>query len=188
MILQLTDDASSIGVRIKIWTDQRYLADWQGIALVITPGERNCERCCGGGGSPWYVWGCWPIHRTGVDLMNPPKPNFPAFVIQASSFTDDNLVIFNLPERWKKTVPFGRYTGFIRYQPDKVFYDPINSRVNLGAQPVPQDPGCYDYKEQCGCAMPPPLRPCILAEFDIDYGPRCSHFIMDRIDMELDNE
>lgn len=186
MILQLTDDATSIGIRIKGIPNQQYLADWQGLALGIMPGERGCA-CCHTGGSPWYVWGCWPGHRTGVDLMNPPPPDFPAFHISASDIKD-NLVIFNLPDRWRKTVPYGRYTGFVRYQPEKVFYDPVNSRVNLGVVPVPQDPGCYEYHEHCGCPMPPPLKPCVLAEFDVDYGPRCSQHIIDRIDVELANE
>lgn len=184
MILRLTDDATSVGIRIKAW--KRYLADWQGLALGITPGERHGQHCCSQGGSPWYVWGCWPGHHTGVDLMNPPRPDFPAFFIQANDLKD-NLVIFNLPDRWRKTVPFGRYTGFIRYQPERVFYDPINSRVNLGAVRVPQDPGCYEYHEHCGCPLPA-LRPCVLAEFDVEYGPRCSQHIIDRIDVELENE
>lgn len=193
MILQLTEDATSIGIRIRDWANQRYLVDWQGLALGILPGEHSChgsQHCCEQGGSPWFVWGCWPGHRTGVDLMNPPRPDFPAFYIQASDVNaKDNLVIFNLPDRWRKTVPFGRYSGFVRYQPDKIFYDPINSHVNLGVVPTPKDPGCYHTPPQpCGCPMPPPLRPCILAEFDVDYGPRCSQHIIDRIDVELENE
>lgn len=186
MILQLTEDTTSIGIRIRAIPMQDYLTDWRGLALGIMPGERNCA-CCPTGGSPWYVWGCWPGHRTGVDLMNPPKPDFPAFYIQASD-VKDNLVIFNLPDRWRKTVPFGRHSGFVRYQSDKVFYDPINSHVNLGVVPMPQDPGCYHYDAQPCCSTPPPLKPCILAEFDVDYGPRCSQHIIDRIDVELESE
>lgn len=186
MILQLFEDTTSVGIRIKAIPGQYYLADWKGLALGITPGERGCA-CCHTGGSPWTLHGCWPGHRTGIDLMNPPPPDFPAFFIQASEVKDD-LVIFNLPDRWRKTVPFGRYTGFVRYQSEKVYYDPVNLRVNLGALPMPQDPGCYEYHETCGCPMPPPLRPCVLAEFDVDYGPRCSQHIIDRIDVELENE
>lgn len=191
MILQLTEDTTSIGIRLKAVPVQQYLADWQGIALGILPGQRQCA-CCSQGGSPWYVWGCWPGHRTGVDLMNPPPPDFPAFFIQASDVNaKDNLVIFNLPDRWRKTVPFGRYTGFIRYQPDKVFYDPINSHINLGTRLnlAALDPGCYHAPpEPCACHWPAPPKPCVLAEFDVDYGPRCSQHIIDRIDVELENE
>lgn len=191
MILQLTEYTTSVGIRLRAVPTQQYLADWEGLALGITPGERNCECGCGIGGSPWYVWGCWPGIRTGVDLMNPPKPDFPAFYIQASEVTDKNLVVFNLPDRWREQVPFGRYTGFIRYQPARVFYDPINARVNLGsiADSAIQDPGCYHTPpEPCACHFPPMPRPCILAEFDVDYGPRCSQHIIDRIDVELENE
>lgn len=182
MILQLTEDTTSIGIRLRTIPNQKYLADWQGIVLGITPGQRYGCDCCNSGGSPWYVWGCWPGHRTGVDLMNPPPPDFPEFFIQAQDF-HDNLVIFNLPDRWRKTVPFGRYTGFLRYMPVKMV--PINALINLGAQPMPQDPGCYHTPpEPCGC----PPRPCVLAEFDVDYGPRCSQHIIDRIDVELEHE
>ena len=187
MILQLTEDTTSIGIRLKATPTQEYLVDWQGLALGILPGQKGCE-CCHTGGSPWYVWGCWPGHQTGVDLMNPPPPDFPAFFIQASD-VKDNLVIFNLPDRWRQQVPFGRYTGFVRYQPAKVFYHPINAIVDFGVSPMPEDPGCYRTPpEPCSCDFPKPPKPCILAEFDVDYGPRCSQHIIDRIDVELENE
>lgn len=187
MILQLNEDTTSIGIRIKSWRNQRYIDDWRGLALGILPGERHGSHCCASGGSPWYVWGCWPGHRTGVDLMNPPRPDFPAFIIQANKL-DDQIVVFNLPERWRQTVPFGRYTGFARYQPERILFDPINSRVNLGELPMPSDPGCYHTPpEPCVCHAPPHPRPCILAEFDVDYGPRCSQYIIDRIDVELED-
>lgn len=189
MILQLNEDTTSIGIRIKSWRNQRYIGDWQGLVLGIMPGERGCHDhdCCHTGGSPWYVWGCWPGHRTGVDLMNPRKPDFPAFFIHASAI-DNLLVIFNLPERWRQTVPFGRYTGFVRYQPEQMAFDPINSRTNFGlVKPAVTDPGCYQTPpESCSCqGYEPHPGPCVLAEFDVDYGPRCSQHIIDRIDMEL---
>lgn len=127
-------------------------------------------------------------HRTGVDLMNPPKPDFPAFFIYASELTDKNLVMFTLPDRWRKTVPFGRYTGFIRYQPLAPCEAPINARINLSEAPVPRDPGCYDFDPGPCYVKIPELKPCVLAEFDVDYGPRCSQHIIDRIDVELTNE
>lgn len=184
MILRLTDDASSIGIRIKGW--EKYLTYWQGLALCISPGQSGCSPCCNTGGSPWILHGCWPGHRTGVDLMNPSKPDFPTFFIQADG-VDDNLVIFNLPDRWRKEMPYGRYSGAIRYQTQQALYRPINALVNLGATPVPEDPGCYDYNPPACVTMQTRLKPCVLAEFDIDYGPRCSQFIIDRVDVELEN-
>lgn len=199
MIVQITEDTKSIAIRVKAWPIQRYVGDWQDIYLVIMPGQRggHCcghddDCCCHQGGSPWILYGCWHFHRTGVDLMNPPRPDWPAFFIQGELLDDKKQLVFTLPERWKKDVFFGRHTGELRYQPYKPA--PVNFRPVRPPKDKPQtwaflDPGC-------GCAVPrphpaappppPPPHRCVLARFDIDYGPRCSQHIIDRISLELE--
>ena len=186
MILQVSEDINQIAIRVKSWRNQRYAQDWQNLYLIITPGQAGPECCCHQGGSPWIAYGCWPGHRTGVDLMNPPPPDFPAFFLQAQSMTDDKLVVFELPLRWRETVPFGRYSGTVRYQPMNRT-TPVNMIWNLGRWHVPHDDGCL-----CAPPQPPAVAPfpppCDIVHFDIDYGPRCDQHIIDRIDVEFDND
>lgn len=183
MILQISEDVSKIAIRTKSWRNQRYVRDWQNLYLIIDPGQAGGDCCCHEGGSPWFVWGCWPGHRTGVDLMNPPRPDFPAFVIKAEELRNDS-VVFTLPTRWRETVPFGRYNGTLRYQPiDRTV--PINAIAYLGQWHQPP--------EECFCNPPPPpvIIPhnptCDIARFDIDYGPLCYQHFLDRVDVELED-
>lgn len=191
MIVQFTEDTAKVAVRVKAWPIQRYAADWQHIYLVILPGQTD-NRCCCQGGSPWILHGCWPLHPTGVDLMNPRQPDFPAFFIQAETLDDKNQLVFDLPERWKQTVPWGRYTGEIHYRPQAIV--PVNFRRVV---PEGEKPATWEFLDPgCGCNMPkpvphcpgePPPHVCILSRFDIDYGPRCSEHIIDRIALEFEN-
>lgn len=184
MILQVSEDIKRVAIRLKSWRNQRYARDWANLYLIIEPGQRDdCCGCCEGG-SPWYVWGCWPGHRTGVDLMNPPRPDFPAFVIKAEELTDKDLVVFELPARWRETVPFGRYSGTVRYQPMNGTV-PINALINLGNWHLPHGE-CMCNQPQPPAMLPPP-RVCDLVHFDIDYGPRCHQHIIDRVDVEFED-
>lgn len=191
MILQISEDVTRVGIRIKSWRNQRYTDDWRHLQLVISPGQHG-EHCCCEGGSPWIVYGCWPGHQTGVDLMNPPSPDFPAFIIEAEGM-DKGMTVFPLPDRWRQTVPFGRYSGLVRYQPDN--YLPVNI-LQWIQQKQHDKPMSWDFLDP-GCCLPPeppcpqpvklpPQRMCILAEFDIDYGPRCTEHIMDKVAIDLE--
>ena len=188
MILQVGEDTSKIAIRTKSWRNQRFAEDWNNLYLIIEPGQGGDEcHCCNDWASPWFAWGCWPGHRTGVDLMNPThhRHDFPAFVIKAEERTVDDTIVFTLPERWRQTVPFGRYNGTLRYQVMDATV-PINAYAYLGEWRRP-DPECG-----CGHAHTPPVllphpKPCELVRFDIDYGPLCHQHFIDRIDVELDD-
>lgn len=188
MILQISEDVTRIAIRTKSWRNQRFVRDWQNLYLVIEPGQGGaaCGAECHGGGSPWYVWGCWPGVRTGVDLMNPPRPDFPAFIIKAEELTDDATVVFTLPDRWKATVPFGRYNGHLRYQiMDNTI--PVNMIRYLGEWHMPEPECMCNQPPPPPMIMPPPPPPCDIAHFDIDYGPLCHQHFIDRVDVEFDN-
>lgn len=186
MILQISEDVSKIAIRTKSWRNQRYARDWQNLYLIIEPGQ-GVDACgvCAEGGSPWIVYGCWPGVRTGVDLMNPPRPDFPAFIIKAEALTSENTVVFSLPQRWRDTVPFGRYNGRLDYNPmERVL--PVNMLEYMGRWEPPA--------EECFCNQPPtppPLPilppPCTLVHFDIDYGPLCHQHFIDRLDVEFED-
>lgn len=189
MILQITPDISRVAVRIRNWTNQRYLADWEHIQLVIEPGQRD-GSCCHQGGSPWYLHGCWPGKLVGVDVGNPPRPDFPAFCIPAFERDSHGRIVFILPERWKM-VPPGRYTGLVRYAPASDI--PVNiwqylHRPKEDERPVfPEGLGSYSCVPQEHIEPKPKFEchTCILAQFDIDYGPRCSDHIIDQAALEF---
>lgn len=189
MILQIGEDVSRIAIRTKSWRNQRFVRDWENLYLIIEPGQGH-DHChdCGDGGSPWFAWGCWPMHRTGVDLMNPPRPDFPAFIIKAEALTDDATIIFTLPDRWKEIVPFGRYNGKLRYQPLNMTV-PVNALHWLGEwhMPHPDDCAC-NQPPHPPMLLPPPPPACDIVHFDIDYGPLCHQHFIDRIDVEFDND
>lgn len=194
MILQLTEDTTRIGIRIKSLPYGAHAADTECVQLVILPGQKDAGTCCHTGGSPWFLRGCWPGKLIGVDIANPPAPDFPAICINAFERNADGQLIYILPERWKQ-LPYGRYTGEVRYQPKAS--TPINLLpwVKLGrfeGTPdylppwVKEHNHCCPFPEQT--PPPPPVfheHCCILTSFDIDYGPRCSAHIIDQVGLEF---
>lgn len=182
MILRITDDVSRVAFKITHWPSQQVLADWRNLQLVITPGEDD-EKCCHVGGSPWYLYGCWPGKPVGVDVANPPKPDFPAFCINAFELDSQGRVVFILPKRWQEMY-YGRYTGQIRYQPKAT--QPFNLGLDFSYKepksPLPPEmiaPSCEDKPKPMPVMAPPKQRCCILAKFFIDFGARCSEHIVD---------
>lgn len=188
MILRITDDVSRIAFKILHWPSQRYAADWRNLQLVITPGGAN-GGCCHTGGSPWYLHGCWPGKPTGVDTANPPRPDFPAFCLNAFERDEHGRIVFILPTRWQEMY-YGRYTGQIRYQPNAAV--PFNLGLDISykesANPLPPDmlaPNCGGRPEPAPALAPPAPRCCVLAQFDIDFGARCSEHIVDTAAFEF---
>lgn len=191
MILQLNYDTTRIALTIRHWPTGRRVSDWRNLMLVITAGQKDNCTCCHTGGSPWYLWGCWPGKLTGVDVANPPKPDFPPFSIPAHEYNSDGRVVFVLPERWR-AVAYGRYTGEVWYmEPGSVLLQlPPVPKLPKAMQKYPT-PVLYSHND-CSCPPPPPCpsvpqpQPaCILAKFDIDYGYKCSEHIIKDAAIEL---
>lgn len=188
MILHLNSDTTRVALNILHWPTSRHISDWRNLSLVITPGQDDNCSCCHTGGSPWYLWGCWPGKPTGVDVANPPKPDFPPFYIDAHEYDNKGMVVFILPERWKQ-IAYGRYTGRIVYNDHTV---PVLPFIPLPETFKPQPPDLYPYNS-CStppsvpkpCPLPPPPPPCVLAKFDIDYGYKCSEHIIQEAAIKL---
>lgn len=191
MILQLNYDTTRIALGIRHWPTGGRVSDWRNLNLVIRPGQEDNCNCCHTGGSPWYLWGCWPGKLTGVDVANPPKPDFEPFFIPAHEYDTNGRVVFVLPERWRG-IAYGRYTGEVWY------CDPCGALPMLPPLPkLPKamqkypTPNLYSYND---CNTPPsehlpPIPPappaCVLAKFDIDYGYKCSEHIIKDAAVEL---
>lgn len=193
MILRITDDITRVNLRIRDWPDRRYLADWESIQLVIMPGQADGCGCCHTGGSPWFLYGCWPGKRTGVDVANPAPPDFPAMCINAFEIDDNGALTFILPPHWHH-LPHGRYTGLVQYAP--MSHLPLNLTHYLGSieDPLPnrgippqylQWPDCNAPHEPPPPPPPPKLDLCVLAKFDIDRAPRCLEHIIDQVGVEF---
>lgn len=187
MILSLTEDVARIGIRIKDWRNNRILQDWRNVILTIMPGQVDSDCTCGchTGGSPWYLHGCWPGHHVDVDVANPTPPDFAPIVCRAFTWGEDGTVEFHVPDVFR-TLPWGRYTGVLQYHPalDK----PLDFRVlrDLRDAPRPADSPCVpDLSIHSPAHMPPVPLFCVLARFDIDYGPRCSEHIIDMAQVQF---
>lgn len=187
MILSLTEDVARIGIRIKDWRNNRILQDWRNVILTIMPGQADsdCTCDCHIGGSPWYLHGCWPGHRVDVDVANPAPPDFAPIVCRAFTWGEDGTVEFHVPDVFR-TLPWGRYTGVLQYHPalDK----PLDFRVlrDLRDAPRPANSPCVpDLSIHSPAHMPPVPLFCVLARFDIDYGPRCSEHIIDMAQVQF---
>ena len=193
MLVRLNESTTRIGFRLKDWKGSRYLTDWRNLQLVIRPGQHD-QPCWVPGGSPIILHGFWPNLPTEVDIANPPPPDFPSFVMPAFDHGDDCTVVFLLPDRFK-SVPWGRYTGELRWCPD----GPARV-VNLNQPPKKKPKKTLDfippkYLAVC-CAycepkpLPPPPPPphpmgcCILAVFDIEVGQRCDDYIVDMVTVD----
>lgn len=192
MIIRITDDTTRLGFRITDWKNSRILADWQHIAFSIRPGQLDAPFWVPGG-SPWYLWGYWPGKPTGVDVANPPPPDFPSIIIPAFERGDDCQIIFLLPER-VHALPHGRYTGILMYHPAG-----FRRVVNLPSRPGKPPLTPFDYVPPeywggvvgCGDDEKPPCRPCppkpnfcILGMFDLDIGQRCDEHIVDLVSVD----
>lgn len=158
-------------------------------------------------GSPWVLTGCWPGHWTGIDIANfraYDLPDYRPLVIPAYGLDNDGRVVFLLMDEPFKALPYGRYAGSIRVRhtppPQMTAAYNLASMVHVlheGDRAIPPEYGnCCDTfpfaaadlgpkhctpKQGVLCPpgmCPPPKRDCILAEFDIDYGPGCSDHIV----------
>lgn len=193
MIIRITDDTTKVGFRVRDWKNSQFLADWRHLQFVVRPGQIDQPR--GPNGSPWYLYGYWPGKPTGVDLANPPLPDFPAMVMPAFEMGDNCEVVFELPKRFHD-IPHGRYTGLLMYCPS----GPVKV-VNLDDKPVEPPPNILEWlppKYHAGalgccphpvppCPPPPPRHHnecCLLGMFDIDYGPRCDEHIVDLVTVQ----
>lgn len=193
MILRITEGISRLCFKLKHWPSQTYMRDWKNLQLLITPGEYNECKCDKNKAlSPWIFKGCWMGEYHNIDINQPVRQDFPAFCIPAFETDEDGRIVFILPERWKDMC-FGRYTGTIRYQPSY-------ARIPFNAVPgfdisykeppsaVPPEftaPGCMDGR----IPKPEPAKPmppcCVLARFDLDFGPRCSEYITEQAAFEV---
>lgn len=205
MILQLSSDMSRIGFKISAWN--RQLTDWADLELVIE--DAKCEDRPGCKrphvpGSPWVLTGCWPGHWTDIDVANfrpHDLPEYHAIVLPAYGLDNDGRVVFLLNDAFRG-FPYGRYEGQIRVRPahpdsPPVLPLPLIQRPPKDGRGIPPE-----YQNCCSFPIsvpmdlgpkhaPPPSgvlchhRPrkpkcCVLASFDIDYGPGCSdHIVQD---------
>lgn len=188
MILQLYPDITRIALRIRYSGTKNFLSDWENIQLVVTPGQTGCS--CPPDGSPWILEGCWPGHRTGVDVANW-RPDFPPMIIPALERDDEGRIVFLLDEQFYQLPP-GRYTGMVRYLPHAA--GPVNlvpltedtGSVEVGAGAI-LPPEYAAGAEGCPINFPQPPPPpphpvsCVLGTFDIDLGPDCANHTIDQI-------
>lgn len=189
MIIYLTQGMTRLALRVKELGDRRQLLDWRKLQLLIQPGQLDNGCGCGCGGSPWILTGCWPGHRTGVDIANPVPWDFPTIVYDAQEVDAEGRVVFRLDDKFQD-LPCGRYTGVLRVFPHGKI--PLNMKQlgNLGRKPVKPGliiPDEYKFGQNCApdfpepCDPPPPVPCCILTTFDIDLGPCCSDHMVDQV-------
>lgn len=189
MILTLTRYTTRLALRVKSILDLAQVTDWRNLQLVITP-PHECPNSCHVPGSPWILTGCWPFHPTGIDLANPPVPDFAPIVLDAFETDDHGRVVFIIGERvWN--LPSGRYGGILRVHPHKL---PINIAAAIKrSQIAPRPAGAsvrYDngFKHPCDMEpmeVVPRQRVCELARFDIDLGPECAQHMVDQAVVEF---
>lgn len=192
MIVQITEGMSQLGLRIRNAAGQQ-LISWEALELHIARGQY--DRCCGSGGSPWILTGCWPGHSTGVDVANP-RHDIPTIVLPADHLSEDGLVVFSIgPKVWD--LPPGRYSGLLVYAPARRVPMPCTNLPvkvkRLLFQKTPSDHGIppeYRFPEchvEFDNPLPPPDKPkmCILSVFDIDIGPMCAQHLIDRVDVDF---
>lgn len=190
MIIKITEDTARLSILVRDTAHGRLAADWKNLVLIILPGQMDSNAC--GGGSPWYLHGCWPGKPTDVDIANPQPPDFPAMVIDAFEKNLDGGAVFILPDKFHM-LPFGRYTGIVRRLPSRLLPVNLVVPVNPPAPPNRGIPSRYlDGYNECVMDFPkvphPHITPpacCDLATFDIDYGPRCTEHMIDRVSVQF---
>lgn len=186
MILYITRGTSRIALRVKELNQNSQVISWEHLQLLIEPGQWDVD--CGPNGSPWFLYGCWPGKLTGVDIANPPQPDFPTLIYPAFELDADGRVVFKLDERLH-SLPNGRYTGTLRTMPS---VPPFHMTPIVLPKPDARDiPDEYVIGRNCEVSFPaPPPRPpkpacCILARFDIDLGPECSEHYIDQVTVDM---
>lgn len=186
MILSLTRYTARLALRIKNTKDLGQTTDWKQLQLVIQPPP--LRKGCHVGGSPWYLYGCWPFHPTGIDLANPHVPDFPAIAIDAFEADEEGRIVFILDHR-VHDLPNGRYMGTVRI---RSVTPPIN--IPLPRRVIPGHLGAASrYTEDrylTPCDAPPPvlIEPtpaCDLFTFDIDLGPECAQHMVDQASVDM---
>lgn len=190
MILYLTQGMAELGLRVKNLPTGDQVISWEDIQLLIEPGQWDSRCHCGPNGSPWILHGCWPGHRTEVDIANF-RPDFPVIVYQAERLDDEGRLVFHLDERlW--SLPPGRYSGTLRVAPMRgAVYEPVRALRVMTPPPNRGIPPEYFIGRNCNpefpAPPPPPPRPkcCILSRFDIDLGPQCAEHMVDQVNVEF---
>ena len=189
MIIRLSPGVAKLALRVVELREQKLLLDWRHLQLLIQPGQYDED--CGPNGSPWILTGCWPRHRTGVDIANY-RPDFPTICYNAFELDPDGRIVFHLDERlWQ--LPPGRYSGILRVYPQG--HVPVNLRTVQDVGYKEPDPRTIpaEYLNVGKVCQPefkqPPLpRPkpqcCILSTFDIDLGPLCSDHMVDQVALD----
>jgi hypothetical protein len=185
---------ASLALRVKEIGGQRQVTSWQELQLLIQPGQAGVDQMCFMG-SPWILTGCWPGHRTGVDVANF-RPDFPTICYNAHELDADGRVVFLLDNKlW--CLPMGRYHGVLRvwpHLPSRPWGLPYNVTHDLSREALPKHvvvpeefrsgtvdcPFRFPEPEPC----PPKPECCILAEFDIDLGPQCHDHVIDQVSVE----
>lgn len=185
MILYITRGTARIALRVRELNQNSQLTDWKQLQLLVQPGQWDVD--CGPNGSPWFLYGCWPGKRTGVDIANP-HFDFPIIVYNAYELDNDGRIVFRLDERLY-SLPNGRYTGILRVMPH---VPPFKMTPIVLPKPEERDiPAEYKIGRNCEVDFPePPPVPhepkcCVLAHFDIDLGPECSEHYIDQVTVDM---
>ena len=198
MIVHITPGTARLKLRIKEATTANQLTDWRQLQLLIEPGQRDTQGC-GPNGSPWVLTGCWPGHRTGVDIANPiPNPNIPIVCYQAHELDPDGRIVFRLDNRFL-ALPYGRYTGTVRIHPRTT--RPFNllpvGPDGTPVKPIPPSvpPEYLTGNQNCSPVFnepAPPTPPSIcrdIVRFDLDLGDSSTGHYIDQssVDFALDS-
>lgn len=152
------------------------------VQFLICPIPATPPAC---GGSPWYLHGCWPFHRTDVDVANP-RVDYPPVCLWSDGLDHHDCTFhFPIDERiWE--LPAGRHHGLIRLVPELPFGGA--TEVKVMDKPVEKIiPPEYIIGKDCGlkreCCPPPPKEPecCVVAEFDVELGPTCPDGTIEKV-------
>lgn len=176
MIVTITENTPRVAFKLSSYGGKQLYTNWQELQLVITPLPSGPE--CPGFVplSPWYFTGCWfPPTRTDVNVNAPNRDfDFSPIVYDAFEADADGRVVFLLDEKFW-SLPRGRYLGMIRTYPAKV-----TTPVVAGVGPV-----CGEWPREVPAQNVTCTRCCVLASFDIDYGPITEEFFIGQITANL---
>lgn len=193
MILYLSQGMTSLALRIKETIHQNQLTDWRCLQLLIQPGEAIQDVC--NMGSPWILTGCWPGHRTDVDVANY-RHEFPTICYDAYDLDAEGRIVFKFDHRlW--SLPPGRYLGSVRTYPQHghiPWHAPFNLTHDMSRDALPKETiiplGYNTIGSNCSPQFPeseplkPEARSCVLARFEIDLGPACHEHVIDQATVE----
>lgn len=176
MILYIADGITRIALRIKQLGGRSQLISWHNLRMIVHRGQLDCNPCFAG--TRLIFTGCWPTGRTNVDVANC-RPHVPPFFCDAFELDQDGRVVFRLGDHFSKR-PYGRYTAIvIEVPPNKKPVTPFNlladsikkTEENNNFNCIPDEPVMHIRHP----------KPCVLAEFEIDYGPKCHDHIIDQV-------